>query len=99
LKQWTEATADGQCAYDKRHTWAKGARIFRVRFKDVKKAHDYCENCARQYQDAPPDTGEVLTIEDAVNYPTPLKALGEKLAEEIANTFDGRMAAAGKDED
>lgn len=28
-----------------------------------------------------------------------VRPLGEKLAEEIANTFDGRMAAAGKDED
>ena len=94
MKAWTSATVPGRCAFDNTHTWKQDARIFRLQ-GPWGKPKDYCASCAVARHDAPPDTGEVLDLTDAVSYPTPLKML----AANVAERFDARMAAAGeKDE-
>lgn len=96
MKAWTSATSDGQCSYDGKHTWKTGDRIFRLQGTTWVK--EYCPSCGHALHTAPPDTGELLDLESAPTYPTPLKALAEAVAAKIL-PFDSRMAAAGKDND
>ena len=93
MKAWTTATAPGRCSFDRGHTWAAGERIVRV--QGVGWLKDYCATCGKTRHGAGEDTGEVLELADAPNYPKPLY--------EFANTtrdlFDAKMAAAGMDDE
>lgn len=93
MKAWDEAKLPGHCAYDNTHVWKKGDRIFMVRGTGWEKL--YCANCAKQHHGAPEDTGELLTLEDSPRYPEHLKPQ----AFPIAERFDAKAAAAGKDSD
>jgi hypothetical protein len=92
MKSWTSALTAGQCAYDGSHTWMAGARIYVVQGLGWRKL--YCNSCGLSRHQAPPDTGEVLELEDQPAYPKPLRAL----ADEVRARFDGRAAAARNDE-
>jgi hypothetical protein len=93
VKGWDEARESGTCAYDWTHTWKVGARIYVVHPEGTR-ARRYCAECAVRRQNAPPDTGEVKEVSDSPTYPTPLKALADRVGER----FDAKAAAARNDE-
>jgi len=97
MRGWTSATVDGQCSFDKAHKWKAGARVFRVQGATWLK--EFCPACAAERHGAPDDTGQVLDTTDAPSYPTPLKQMAEIAAAAIADRFDAKAAAAGKDAD
>jgi hypothetical protein len=93
MKSWTSAILPGRCAYDGSHTWMAGARIYVVQGPSGWRKL-YCNGCGLSRHQAPPDTGEILDLEDQPTYPKPLLAL----ADQVRQQFDARAAAARNDE-
>jgi hypothetical protein len=89
MKAWTSALTAGQCAYDFSHTWMAGARIYVVQGASGWRKL-YCNGCGLSRHQAPPDTGEVLELEDQPAYPKPLRAL----ADQVRARFDSKLAQA-----
>lgn len=92
MKSWTSATSSRMCAYDASHHIATGDRVGLVAGANWQKV--YCADCFVKRHNAPPDTGELVETVDEPAF-TPLR----QLAEQMPDRFDGRMAAAGRDED
>lgn len=93
MKAWTTAEISGQCAWDTKHQWKAGTRIGVVQPRDGAWRKTYCGPCFKERHGMADDTGEVLDVTDAPNFPAPLKAMVDNV-----RAFDPRMAAAGKDE-
>jgi hypothetical protein len=69
VRAWTTATAPGRCSYCGRE-WKQTDRVFAVQGTTWRKL--FCDICAKERQDAPPDTGEILDIESTPKYPRQL---------------------------
>lgn len=91
MKAWTSSPGATTCSYDRAHRIAAGDRCGLVQGDGWRKV--YCADCFMRRHDAGPDTGELV---DAVDQAA---AARRQLADHAPDRFDGRMAAAGKDED
>lgn len=90
MKGFAISTGPGVCAYDFDHRWKAETKILRLQGAGWSKAKDYCWPCGERLHGASDETPEFSPWATTAPQVRPLSGLAEG--------FDVKVAAAGKDE-